>query len=319
MVTLDDLRLAQRRVKGIAVRTPLVRYYVEGDSRQLWLKPECFQPIGSFKLRGAYNKIASLSDDERQRGVIAYSSGNHAQGVGYSARAMGVKATIVMPRDVPRVKVDATREYGAEVVLVGPGSHERKAKAEELAAQRGYVIVPPYNDEKIIAGAGTIGLEIAEDCPDAEVVLVPISGGGLISGTATAIKLLNPATKVIGIEPAAAADAQQSLRTGKIVEMSAEQTSRTIADGLRAQALGDITFEHIREHVDDVVTVTEEEIREAVRRMIAVAKIVPEPSGAVTLAAFLFHGEELPAANSHVAVVSGGNIEGSMLAEILGG
>ncbi len=319
MVTLDDLKLAQRRVEGVAVRTPLVRYYLDGDSRQLWLKPECFQPIGSFKLRGAYNKIASLTDEGRKRGVIAYSSGNHAQGVAYSARAMGVRATIVMPRDVPRVKVDATRGYGAEVVLVGPGSHERKAKAEELADQCGYVIVPPYNDEKIIAGAGTIGLEIIEDMPEASVVLVPVSGGGLISGVAAAVKLLHPATKVIGVEPAVAADARQSLRSGKIAELSAEETSRTIADGLRAQALGDITFEHIRKYVDDVVAVTEEEIREAVRRMIAVAKIVPEPSGAVTLAAFLFHASELPAAIEHVAVVSGGNIERTMLAEVLAG
>ncbi len=323
MVTLDDLKLAQQRLIGAATRTPLVACHLQNDSRkndsrQLWLKPECFQPIGSFKLRGAYNKIASLSDDERSRGVISYSSGNHAQGVAYAARAMGVKAVIVMPSNAPRVKVESTKAYGAEIVVVGPGSQERQAKAEELALRHGYVIVPPYNDEKIIAGAGTVGLEIVEDLPDLDVVLVPTGGGGLISGTATAIKLLRPDAKVIGVEPALACDAQSSLRSGRIVEFTACQVSRTIADGLRTQALGNITFEHIRAHVDDILTVTEDEIREAMRRMIAVAKIVPEPSGAVTFAAFLFHATELPKAQKHVAVVSGGNVEPSLLAGILG-
>lgn len=292
--------------------------HLQDDARQLWLKPECFQPIGSFKLRGAYNKIASLPEKERKRGVISYSSGNHAQGVAYAARAMGVKAVIVMPDNAPRVKVESTRSYGAEIVTVGPGSHERQRKAEELAALHGYVIVPPFNDERIIAGAGTVGLEIVEDMPDVEVVLVPVGGGGLLSGTATAIKLLRPNAKVVGVEPVLASDAQASLRSGKIVEFSAERVSRTIADGLRTQALGSITFEHIRAYVDDIVTVTEDEIREAMRRMIALAKIVPEPSGAVTFAAFLFHATELPHARKHVAVVSGGNVEPAMLAEILG-
>lgn len=317
MVTLDDLKLAQQRLKGVATRTPLVQCHIQNDSRQLWLKPECFQPIGSFKLRGAYNKIASLSDEERKHGVISYSSGNHAQGVAYAARAMGTKAVIVMPNNAPRVKVESTAAYGAEIVTVGPGSRERQARAEELAAQHGYVIVPPYNDEKIIAGAGTVGMEIIEDVPDVELVLVPVGGGGLISGTAAAMKMLHPEAKVIGVEPAFAADAQASLRSGEIVEFTAEEVSRTIADGLRTQALGTITSEHIRKYVDDIVTVTEDEIREAVRQMIAVAKIVPEPSGAVTFAAFLFHAQELPPARKQVAVVSGGNIEPAMLAQIL--
>jgi threonine dehydratase len=318
VVTLDDLKLAQHRLKDIATRTPLVRCHLQNESRQLWLKPESFQPIGSFKLRGAYNKIASLSEPERKRGVISYSSGNHAQGVAYAARAMGIKSVIVMPSNAPRVKVESTRGYGAEIVIVGPGSHERQAKAEELAAKHGYVIIPPYNDEKIIAGAGTVGLEIIEDLSDVEVVLVPTGGGGLVSGTATAIKLLRPGAKVIGVEPALACDAQASLRSGTITEFTADQVSRTIADGLRTQALGNLTFEHIRAYVDDIVTVTEDEIREAMRRMIAAAKIVPEPSGAVTFAAFLFHAAELPTAQKHVAVVSGGNVEPAMLAEILG-
>jgi threonine dehydratase len=323
LVTLDDLKLAQQRLRGIATRTPLVACHLQtvsqkSDSRQLWLKPECFQPIGSFKLRGAYNKIASLPAEERKRGVITYSSGNHAQGVAYAARAMGVKAVIVMPNNAPLVKVESTRGYGAEIVTVGPGSRERQLKAEELAAEHGYVVIPPYNDEKIIAGAGTVGLEIIEDLLDVEVALVPVGGGGLISGTATAIKLLHPNARVIGVEPALASDAQASLRSGRIVEFTAEQVSRTLADGLRTQALGSITFEHMRKYVDDIITVTEDEIREAVRLMIAVAKIVPEPSGAVTFAAFLFHADELPKAQKHIAVVSGGNIEPALLAEIVG-
>lgn len=319
MVTLDDFKQAQSRLKAIATRTPLVQCHLQNDARQLWFKPESFQPIGSFKLRGAYNMISCLPVEDRQRGVISYSSGNHAQGVAYAARALGVKATIVMPSNAPKVKVDSTASYGAEIVMVGPGSHERRAKAEELAAEHGYAIVPPYNDERIIAGAGTVGIEIAEDMPDVEVLLVPIGGGGLISGTATALKLSRPGVKVVGVEPELASDAQASFRADKIVEFSAADVSRTIADGLRTQSLGTINFEHIRKYVDDIVTVTEEEIRAAVRRMATTAKLVAEPSGAVTFAAFLFHGHELPKAKRHVAVISGGNIEPGVLAEIIEG
>ena len=197
MITLDDLHSAQAILQGITVRTRLIEF--TDDSRHVWtsanstrrlfLKPENQQPIGAFKLRGAYNKIASLSEVERNRGVISYSSGNHAQGVAYAARALGVKAVIVMPNNAPAIKREATAALGADIVLVGPGSTERQLKAEELAAQHGYVIVPPYNDEKIIAGQGTIGLEILEDLPDVETVLAPVGGGGLISGVAAAIKL----------------------------------------------------------------------------------------------------------------------------------
>ncbi len=317
MVTLDDIKSAQSRLSGIATRTPLIRYHHGTDKRQLWFKPESLQPIGSFKLRGAYNKIASLADDERSRGVITYSSGNHAQGVAYAARAMGVKSVIVMPSNAPRIKVDSTAAHGAEIVFVGPGSHERRAKAEELAAEHGYVVVPPYNDEKIIAGAATVGVEISEDLPDVEVVLVPIGGGGLISGTATALKLLNPKVKVIGVEPELAADAQASIRSGHIVEYSAEQVSRTLADGLRTQSVGPINFEHIRTYVDNIVTVTEAEIREAMRQIVLNAKLVAEPSGAVTLAAFLFHATELPPATRHVCVISGGNVDPVLLAQVI--
>jgi threonine dehydratase len=301
------------------VRTRLVQFHspeLSGDGRKLLLKPENLQPIGAFKLRGAYNKIASLAEEDRKRGVISYSSGNHAQGVAYAARALGVKAIIVMPNNAPEIKRQATACLGAEIVLVGPGSDERKAKAEALAAQHGYVVVPPYNDEKIIAGQGTMGLEILEDLPEVGTVLAPVGGGGMISGIATAIKLSQPSVKVIGVEPELAADAQASLRAGKIVQFSADQVTRTLADGLRTQSIGPINFEHMRKYVDDIVTVSETEIRQAMRRLAANPQTVAEPSGAVAVAGFLFHREQLPKTALNVAVISGGNIEPEMLEEI---
>jgi threonine dehydratase len=314
---LKDIREAQSRLQGVATRTRLLQFQSQqGDDRQLYLKPENLQPIGAFKLRGAYNKIASLSDEERQRGVISYSSGNHAQGVAYAARALGVKAVIVMPNNAPQIKREATASLGAEIVVVGPASSERQAKAEELAAQHGYVIVPPYNDEKIIAGQGTMGLEILEDLPEVETVLIPVGGGGMISGVAAAIKLSNPAVKIIGAEPALAADAQASLRSGKIVHLTADEVTRTVADGLRTQSIGPINFEHMRRYVDDIVSVGEDEIREAMRQLALNPKTVAEPSGAVAVAAFLFHRNELPRTKLNVAIISGGNIEPQMLADI---
>jgi threonine dehydratase len=302
------------------VRTPLFEWTGAADRRKLFLKLENLQPIGAFKLRGAYNKVASLSDDERRRGVISYSSGNHAQGVAYAARALGVKAIIVMPGNAPKNKLEATAALGAEIVVVGPGSEERRLRAEQLAAEHGYAIVPPYNDEKIIAGQGTVGLEILEDLPNVETVLVPVGGGGLISGVSAAVKLSprlgQPRVKVIGVEPELAADAQASLRAGLIVSAPAEQVSQTLADGLRTQSVGAINFEHIRAYVDDIVSVTEEEIREAMRALSANAKTLAEPSGAVAVAAFLFHADELPKTAINVAVISGGNIDPMLLAEL---
>jgi threonine dehydratase len=308
-------------LRGVAVRTELIpaslgEYAGGPNNRKLYLKPENLQPMGAFKLRGAYNKIASLSSEERSRGVITYSSGNHGQGVAYAARALGAKAVIVMPNNAPALKREAAAAMGAEIVVVGPGSFERQAKAEALAARHGYVIVPPFNDEQIIAGQGTMGLEILEDLPDVETVLVPVGGGGMISGVAAAIKLSNPGVTVIGVEPELAADAQASLRSGKIVESTAEETSRTIADGLRTQSLGPITFEHIRLYVDDIVTVSENEIRQAVRWLAGNPKTVAEPSGAVAVAGFLFHRDQLPGTTMNVAIISGGNIDPQMLQEI---
>ncbi len=317
MITLSDIRAAQARLNGITTRTRLIEFnHPESDARRLFLKPENQQPIGAFKLRGAYNKIASLSADDRKRGVISYSSGNHAQGVAYAARALGVKAVIVMPNNAPAIKREATAALGAEIVIVGPGSTERQLKAEELAAQHGYVIVPPYNDEHIIAGQGTIGLEILEDLPEVETVLAPVGGGGLISGVAAAIKLTKPTAKVIGVEPELAADAQTSLRAGKIVAFPAEQVSRTLADGLRTQSIGPINFEHIQCFVDQIITVSEDEIRQAMKLLAANPATVAEPSGTVATAGFLFHRDQLPPSNVSVAVISGGNIEPAMLEEI---
>ena len=316
VVTLADIHQARARLEGIAARTPLLEWTGASDSRKLFLKLENLQPIGAFKLRGAYNKIASLSDEERLRGVISYSSGNHAQGVAYAARALGVKAIIVMPGNAPKNKLEATAALGAKIVTVGPGSEERRLRAEQLAAEHGYVIVPPYNDEKIIAGQGTVALEILQDLPNVETVLVPVGGGGLISGVSAAIKLSNPKVKVIGVEPELAADAQASLRAGRIVSFPAEQVSQTLADGLRTQSVGAINFEHIRAYVDDIVSVTEDEIRRAMRALSANEKTLAEPSGAVAPAAFLFHANELPNTKINVAVISGGNIDPKLFAEL---
>jgi threonine dehydratase len=317
MVTLSDIRSAQVRLRDITVRTRLIELnHSESNQRRLYLKPENQQPIGAFKLRGAYNKIASLSEQDRRRGVITYSSGNHAQGVAYAARALGVKAVIVMPGNAPAIKREATAALGAEIVLVGPGSAERQLKAEELAAQHGYVIVPPFNDEQIIAGQGTIGLEILEDLPEVEAVFAPVGGGGMISGVAAAIKLTNPKVKIIGVEPELAGDAQASLRAGNIVQFPADDVSQTIADGLRTQSIGPINFEHIRRYVDDIVTVTENEIREAVRLLAKDLETVAEPSGAVATAGFLFRCDQLPKTNLNVAIISGGNIDPAVLEEI---
>jgi threonine dehydratase len=324
MITLEDIRAAQKRIAGVAVRTPLLSVpLIEQKNSphpklwQLFAKPENLQPIGAFKLRGAYNKIAALSEVERRRGVISYSSGNHAQGVAYAARALGTKAVIVMPGNAPKIKRDGTAALGAEIVNVGSASEERQLRAEELSAQHGYVVVPPFNDELIIAGQGTMGLEILEDLPDVEIVLVPVGGGGMLSGISAAIKLgAQHPVKVIGVEPEFAADAQASFRAGHIVNWSPEQVTRTLADGLRTQSLGDITFAHIQRFVDDIVTVSEEEIREAVRRLSVNPKLAAEPSGAVAVAAFLFHRNELPQTTRNVAILSGGNIDPAVLLEI---
>jgi threonine dehydratase len=312
LVTLAELRVAQERLRGVAVHTPVVNF-----AGGLWVKAEGLQPIGSFKLRGAFNKIAQLPAAARTCGVITYSSGNHAQGVAYAARAMTTKAVIVMPSNAPQVKVKATRALGAEIVTVGPSSSERKAKAEELAAEFGYVVIPPYDDRDIIAGQGSCGLEIVADRPDVDLVLVPVGGGGLLSGVAAAVKLTRAGVRVIGVEPELASDAAQSFMSGAIVSFTGEQTARTSADGLRTQSVGVLNFAHIQAYVDDIVTVTEAEIRETMRRMIFASRLVPEPSGAVALAAAIFHSDQLPPSRETVAIMSGGNVEPAVLRNVL--
>jgi threonine dehydratase len=319
MIGSEDVEAARRRLQGVALRTPLVPCPRSEEDRALYFKPENLQPTGAFKLRGAYNKISALSSGERSLGVVAHSSGNHAQAVAYAACALNTRAVVVMPRGASRVKLDATADLGAEVVLVGPGSAERSRRAEELAVEHGYVPVPPYDDEVLIAGQGTIGPEILEDLPEVETVLVPVSGGGLIGGISAAIKLARPEVRVIGVEPELAADARASLESGRLVEFPADQVARTVADGLRVQRLGEAPFEHIRTFVDDIVAVTEEEILEAMRRLALRVRLVAEPSGAVTFAAHLFRREELPTSRLTVAVISGGNVEPGLLAEVLSG
>ena len=319
LVTLEEISAAAARIAGIAVKTPLVRAPFPGVQGDVWLKAESLQPIGSFKLRGAANKILQLKPDEIRRGVITYSSGNHAQGVAYAARAVGAKAVIVMPSNAPAIKRAATLALGAEIVDVGLASSERLAVAEQLVREHGYVVIPPYDDEQIIAGQATCGLEIVEKFPDVDLVLSPVSGGGLLSGTATAVKLLQPKAKVFGIEPELAGDTAESFRTGKIVTWPAELTSRTIADGLRTQSVGVRNFAHIQAYVDGIITVTEDEIRAAMRAIVATARLVPEPSGAVTTAALLFHAPQLPPFRKAVALVSGGNVDPQLLADVLTG
>jgi threonine dehydratase len=322
LVTIEDISAAAARIAGIAIKTPLVRAPFKGvsgpgTSREVWLKAESLQPIGSFKLRGAANKILQLKPAELRRGVITYSSGNHAQGVAYAARSVGAKAVIVMPSNAPAIKRAATLALGAEIVDVGVASSERLEVAEQLVREHGYVVIPPYDDEQIIAGQATCGLEIVEKLPDVDLVLSPVSGGGLLSGTATAVKLLQPEARVFGIEPELAGDTAESFRTGRIVTWPAELTSRTIADGLRTQSVGVRNFAHIQAYVDGIITVTEAEIRAAMRAIVATARLVPEPSGAVTTAALLFHAAELPPFRKAVAVVSGGNVDPKMLADVL--
>jgi threonine dehydratase len=315
IVSLEEIREAAGRIRGVATRTPLLRW----DDRT-WLKPESLQPVGAFKMRGAYNKIASLTDAERARGVVTYSSGNHAQAVARAARLLGARAVICMPRDAPKVKVAGVERDGAEIQFTGMDSEERHVLALRLVEERGLVMVEPYDDPAIIAGQGTCGLEIAEDLPDVTSVVVPVSGGGLSAGVATAVKALVPGARLVGVEPELAADAKASLETGTLVTWTAEQTARTMADGLRTNSLGPLPFEHLRRFMDEIVTVSEDEIAESVRELAHRARLVVEPSGAVGMAA-----ERSGAAARHdgddrrVIVISGGNLDPDLFLRLLAG
>ncbi|OMC36911.1 threonine dehydratase [Mycobacterium sp. GA-1841] len=312
LVTLDDIDAAARRIAPDIVRTPLIPARWGDRVRPLWLKPENLQPIGAFKIRGAFNALGRLDPAARARGVVAYSSGNHAQAVAYAAAAYGVPAHIVMPVETPSVKVRATRDHRANVVLCQSG--EREAVAAELVERTGGVLVPPFDHLDIIAGQGTIGLEIAADLPAVAAVFVPISGGGLASGVGTAIRALCPEAKVLGVEPELAADTAEALAAGHQVNWTAAQRNRTIADGLRATPSA-LTFAHLQRVVDDVITVTESEIRYAVAELANQAHLVAEPSGAVALAGYR---KAAAPAGPAVVLISGGNIEPPLLTEILG-
>lgn len=315
LVTLDEIRTAADRIRGVALHTPLLRW----DDRT-WLKPESLQPVGAFKMRGAYNAVASLSDAERGRGVVTYSSGNHAQAVARAARLMGAHATIVMPEDAPPVKVEGVRRDGAEIVVAGRTGEERHAIALELVERDGLVMVEPYDDRRIIAGQGTCGLEIAEDLPAVTSVLIPVSGGGLSAGIATAIKALAPNARVIGVEPELAADARESLAKGEIVRWDGSLTTRTMADGLRVERLGWLPFLHLRRFMDEIVTVTEDQMADAMRQLATRARLVVEASGAAGMAAHLSGAAPQPDGDDNrVIVISGGNVDPAAFAEILRG
>jgi threonine dehydratase len=313
LVTLEEIRAAAEAIRGTAVRTPLLPCPWAPADRPLWLKPENLQPIGAFKIRGAYTAIAGLPAEARARGVVAYSSGNHAQAVAYAARAFGVPAVIVIEDSAPMIKVDATRALGAEVIQVP--LPERESAATALGSARGLALIPPFDHPDVIAGQGTIGLEIVADLPSVDVVLVPVSGGGLISGIAAAVKSLRPSASVIGVEPALGADAAASLAAGELVRWSPADRARTVADGLRAEP-SELTFAHLRKFVDDIVTVTEDEILSTIPILARKSRVVAEPSGAAATAAYLHRADTLPAGNT-VAVLSGGNIDPSLLSRLL--
>lgn len=314
LVTIADVHAAAERITGEVVRTPLLPYRWAQPARPLWLKPENLQAVGAFKVRGAAHVVARMTQAQRSLGVVAYSSGNHAQAVAYVAMVAGVPATIVIDDTAPERKVEATRQLGAQVRQVPP--EHRARVAESIAAERGATLIPPFDHPDIIAGQGTIGLEIAEDLSELSVVLVPVSGGGLASGVGVAVKALCPGAVVYGVEPELAADTRDSLRAGHLVRWSVDDRVRTSADGLRAEP-SPLTFAHLREVLDGVLTVSEAEIRSTVRLLALRSNLVAEPSGAVAMAAYLHRGEQLPPGRT-VAIVSGGNIDPALLGEILG-
>ncbi len=312
MLSLNDIHAARRRIAPYVAPTPICAMTPSG----LRLKAESLHPIGAFKLRGAFNAILSLDDQARAAGIVAHSSGNHAQAVAFAAQRLGVRAIVVMPTGAPDIKIEGVKRAGAELVMVGAASAERAERARDLAETRGLTLIEPFNQDPIMAGTGVIGLEILEQAPGVMAVFAPVSGGGLLGGLATAIKLSAPQVRVIGVEPELAADAYESFRAGHIVGLPAEAVARTLADGLRVQRLGDRTWPQIRAHVDEIVTVSEEAIKDAMRAIAAEARLIAEPSGAVAIAGALAY----PVDNGDaVAVLSGGNVDPAIYAAILAG
>jgi threonine dehydratase len=335
LVSVDEVRAAAGRLRGVAVRTPLLPFTGAAKAAvRLLVKPESLQPTGAFKLRGAYNAVYAvtrgLDSCAKPEGVVAHSSGNHGFAVAYAARLLGVRAAIVVPENAPAVKTAAIESAGAELVRVPPTFAARVAATDEIARVRGYHPVAPFDDRDVIAGQGTAGLEIAEDFIAGSVtgaarpsaVLVPVSGGGLISGIAVAVKSLLKNTRVIGVEPELAADARDSLHAGARVAWTSAQTARTRADALRVEQVGELTFPHLQAYVDDIVTVTEDEMLDAIRRLARQTRLIAEPGGAAAVAAALYRDAgELGIASAAdepvVALLSGGNIDPALLTEIL--
>jgi threonine dehydratase len=311
LVTIEDVRAAAARIQGRVVRTPLMP--CPWAAGQLWLKPENLQPTGAFKLRGALNALGALADTARGAGVITHSSGNHGRALSWAARSYRVPVVVVMPDTSPAVKVDGVRGLGAEIVMVPPA--ERESRTAEIAAKRGLAVIPPFDHADVIAGQGTVGLEIVADLADVGTVLVPVGGGGLISGVAVAVKALNPRCRVVAVEPELAGDLAEGFRRGERVVWAPALTARTIADGVRLPAVGRLTWQHIKRLVDDVVTVSEQSILDAVGVLATSSRLVAEPSGALTLAAYLERSEV--AIGQTVAIVSGGNVEPALLASVL--
>jgi threonine dehydratase len=315
MVAFEHIQQAAERIRSVVHRTPLLtsRTLNEKSANTVWLKAENFQRAGAFKLRGAYNKIASLSNDERKRGVVAHSSGNHAQGVAFASTLLGVKATIVMPKGSVLNKVEATRAYGAEVVFSEDSSEDRERVAKALEERHGYVPVPPFDDDAIIAGQGTIMLEVAEELRGLEYLFVPVGGGGLIAGNAIVAKTLFPRVKVIGVETEPANDCYRTFREKRIVRID---PPHTIADGMRTQSIGQRNFEIIMTYVDDVITVTDEQVIETMKFLLERIKVVAEPTGAVAPAA-VYHNILGLRSKNICAIISGGNVDPNLLKRIL--
>lgn len=310
-VTFADVCTAASRLNGVANHTPVMtsRTFNAMTGREVFFKCENFQRGGAFKFRGAYNRLAQLNDAEKKRGVVAFSSGNHAQGVALAAKLLNIPAAIVMPNDAPPVKLAATRGYGAEVIVYDHLAGNREAIARQLADERGMTLVPPFNDPHIIAGQGTAALELIEEVTDLDAIVTPVGGGGLISGCAIAAKGMRPSIQIIGVEAVGADDAKQSLARGEIVHIA---PPNTIADGIRTQAIGTLTFAIMRELVSDIVLVSDEEIIAALRFVLPRMKMIVEPTGAVPIAAVMQN--RIPANLKRVGViVSGGNISSEIL------
>ena len=313
MSKIQDFITAKEKLSKVLLKTSLIQspIFSKEAGNEVYIKPENLQKTGSFKIRGAYNKITNLSDKEKKKGVIASSAGNHAQGVAYGAKESGIKAVIVMPKSTPLIKVESTKQYGAEVVLHGDVYDDAFKKAKELEEKKGYVFVHPFDDKDVIYGQGTITLEILEELPETDIILVPIGGGGLISGIACAAKILKPEIKIIGVEPDGAASAYEAIKEDKVIEL---KEANTIADGTAVKKIGNTTFEYIKKYVDEIITVSDYELMEAFLLLVEKHKIIAENSGILSLAAL----KKLKEKNKKVvSVVSGGNIDVLMISSMI--